>query len=78
MPKMSEPVYGQCIQCGCVEVELVKELGTQDLSEMGEAPEYPFGIGCEVCKLQDPGFRSATAPDNWRRGTSFGPVVTRK
>lgn len=71
MPK--EPVYGQCTRCGCVEVELVQQRGTQDLSEMGEDPKYPFGFPCEVCVDKPQDFRSATAPDNWTRGDTFGP-----
>jgi len=72
---MPEPVYGQCIQCGCVEVELDKQGGVQDLSHMGEDPKYPFGFPCEVCKHRPSGFRSATAPRDWRQGTTFGRVV---
>lgn len=41
--------YGLCTQCGSVEVELVKQTGTRDLSSIGESAEYPTGRGCEVC-----------------------------
>lgn len=64
-------VYGQCTNCGSVEVELVKQDGVQDLSSIGESPEYPFGDGCEVCDNTPDGFRSATAPTNWKRGTAY-------
>ena len=45
----AEHVYGMCLACGSVEVELVKATGTRDLSWMGESPAYPIGYGCEVC-----------------------------
>ena len=46
---MSEPTYGLCLGCRSVEVELVKVIGTRDLSYMGESDRYPVGYGCEVC-----------------------------
>jgi len=64
-------VYGQCTNCGCVEVGLYKQNGVQDLSSIGEDPEYPFGEPCEVCVLYPFGWRSATAPSNWKRGTTY-------
>lgn len=67
----SPPVYGQCTYCGCIEVELDRQVGIQDLSEIGEAPEYPFGSKCEVCRDQPAGFRSATAPRNWKIGMTY-------
>lgn len=43
-------VYGQCLHCGAIEVELVNGVAcTKDLSYMGESPVYPFGYGCELC-----------------------------
>lgn len=71
---MPEEIYGQCTNCGCVEVLLVKQEGVQDLSFMGEDPEYPFGWPCEVCKDMPDGWRSATAPDGWVRGTRFAAM----
>jgi hypothetical protein len=65
------PVYGQCISCGCIEVELTQQRGTQDLSSIGEDPKYPFGNGCEVCEDKPAGWRSATAPTNWKQGTTY-------
>jgi hypothetical protein len=64
-------VYGQCTNCGSVEVELVEQDGTQDLSDIGEDPKYPFGAPCEVCKDRMPGWRSETAPDGWMHGTTY-------
>ena len=64
-------VYGQCTNCGALEVELIKQTGTQDLSSIGEDPKYPYGPGCEVCAGKPAGWRSATAPTNWKRGTTY-------
>jgi len=47
---MSDVVYGMCLSCRAVEVELVNgQIGTSDLSDIGEHPRYPVGYGCEVC-----------------------------
>ena len=62
---------GQCTRCGCIEVKLDQCDGLQDLSAMGENPEYPYGAGCEVCKDKPLGWRSATAPDKWVAGTTY-------
>ena len=64
-------IYGQCTNCGCVEVELTKQEGTQDLSRIGEDPKYPYGPGCEVCENKPAGWRSATAPTKWKQGTTL-------
>lgn len=45
----ARPTYGMCTACGSVEVALIKQTGTRDLSSIGEHPEYPTGYGCEVC-----------------------------
>ena len=47
----TEPrVYGMCLACRSVEVELVNgKTGTRDLSNIGEHHAYPTGYGCEVC-----------------------------
>lgn len=42
-------VYGMCLCCGSVEVELVTVTGTRDLSAMGESARYPTGFGCMAC-----------------------------
>lgn len=42
-------VYGMCLHCGSVEVELNNQTGTKDLSDIGESASYPVGYGCEVC-----------------------------
>ena len=54
--KRPDHVYGKCVGCGSVEVELTDWHGqTLDLSYMGEHPKYPkypkypVGYGCEVC-----------------------------
>lgn len=78
MSEITTKTVGQCIRCGCIEVELKNPMGIQDLSAMGESPEYPFGINCEVCVNQPLGFRSATASDGWRKGQTLGPVVRSK
>ena len=45
----AESVYGMCTACGSVEVALRRVTGARDLSDIGEAPDYPTGYGCEVC-----------------------------
>ena len=42
-------VYGLCTACRSVEVALIEQAGTRDLSSIGEHPEYPIGYGCELC-----------------------------
>lgn len=44
-----EPAHGMCTACGAVEVALNRATGTRDLSDIGEAADYPTGYGCEVC-----------------------------
>lgn len=63
--------YGNCTRCGCIEVALMKVKGYQDLSSIGEAPDYPYGYGCEVCMDKGLGFRSETAPDGFKRGMTY-------
>lgn len=48
-PAPKEPVYGMCLACRAIEVELFDVIGTRDLSHIGEHPRYPVGYGCEVC-----------------------------
>ena len=43
------PAYGMCTACGSVEVQLVRQTSTRDLSAMGEHHAYPTGYGCEMC-----------------------------
>jgi hypothetical protein len=43
------PVYGMCLACRSMEVELNEVVGTRDLSSIGESDVYPVGYGCEVC-----------------------------
>lgn len=46
----TERIYGMCLACRSVEVELVNgQIGTRDLSHIGEHEAYPVGYGCEVC-----------------------------
>ena len=42
-------VYGMCLACRSIEVGLVEQIGTRDLSDIGESDTYPTGYGCEVC-----------------------------
>lgn len=42
-------VYGMCLSCRSVEVEIFEVIGYRDLSHIGEHPRYPVGYGCEVC-----------------------------
>jgi hypothetical protein len=67
-------IYGQCTNCGCVEVKLFRKDGVQDLSSIGESPEYPFGAGCEVCIFKPLEWRSATAPHDWKHGTTYASM----
>lgn len=45
----NQVVHGMCTACGAVEVALSKATGTRDLSDIGEAADYPTGHGCEAC-----------------------------
>lgn len=48
---MSTPsrIYGMCLSCGSVEVELFNVVRTRDLAPEGELPRYPTSYRCEVC-----------------------------
>lgn len=41
--------YGACTACGAIEVALHRQMGTRDLSAIGESATYPTGHGCELC-----------------------------
>jgi len=42
-------IYGMCLACRAIEVELFDVIGTRDFSDIGESDKYPVGYGCEVC-----------------------------
>jgi hypothetical protein len=49
MSEQRTPVYGMCLSCRSIEVELNSVVGIRDFSNIGESAEYPVGYGCEVC-----------------------------